>query len=593
MSDEKPDDAKDRLHELGVSIAHGGSDFPDDAHNGKGHLSIQTSGYKEANLDQILPILHDLVETFELEFLGEVSDEHLRHLVGLKNILSLKLNHKPITDAGLQHLAGLTSLRVLELRGLPITSVGIKHLAGLPHLLELDLWRTQVDDDALDVLSRLPELKVLKLTDCPVTDRGLEKLASLTKFHTLDLSGTQVKGPGLIVLKQFPELWSLDLGGLPLVDRDVEPIRHLTKLSSLDLNNTRVGDEGAGWLAGLHALSWLHLSGTQIGDDALRNIAKCSGLWTLSLSRTKVTGAGLAQLPENLSALWLTGVNLNEADIAHLSHLKSLRTLTIDERILNDAILTQLRRMHMARCQTHEEGVAGFARLPSCPLCNDVIASDSPVYYARPFAMDAEFYSLVERPIHWDCYARWERRPEFARQYFQANVAAMEHNQFWGVARCDDRVMLTINPGQYVREIEVLLADTGSAFRISVDDWQDWLDGEWYEGCRHEVEREALAPLIAAWKEELPTPEAVAEAAGYRDGEQEEVERSPAVERISYEFACENLAKRAADKGMACPHCGEFSNDYEYRRVASVSLDGPQSCLFCKACEKEFGPDEV
>jgi Leucine-rich repeat (LRR) protein len=592
VSQDNISDAKDRLHELGVSVAHGGRSFPDDARNGKGHLSIHTSGYKEASLDQILPILHDLVETFELKFTGSVADEHLRHLVGLQNILSLELNHTQITDAGLRHLAGLTSLRILELRGLPITAIGIRHLAGLPHLSELDLWQTRVEDDALEVMSQLTELTVLKLTDCPVTDRGLEKLASLTKLRTLDLSGTQVQGPGLVVLRQLPELWSLDLEGLPLRDRDVELIRHLSKLHSLDLDNTRVGDEGANWLAGLPALHWLALSGTQIGDDALRHIASCRELWTLTLSRTSVTGAGLAQLPD-LASLRLTGLNLSEADIANLGHLQSLRTLTLDERILNEAIITRLRQMHLGRCQTYDEGVAGFARLPTCPLCKGVIDEGASTYYARPFAMDAEFFSLVEQPIHWDCYACWEQRPQFARQYFQANVAAMQHNQFWGMARCDDRVMLTINPGQYVREIEVLLAETGSAFRISMNDWQDWLDGEWFEGCRHEVEREALAPLITAWKEELPTPEALAEAAGLRDGEQEVPQTTPMVERITYEFACENLARRAASKGMACPHCSQFSNDYEYRRVASVSLDGPQSCLFCKACEKEFGPDEA
>jgi hypothetical protein len=51
-------------------------------------------------------------------------------------------------------------------------------------------------------------------------------------------------------------------------------------------------------------------------------------------------------------------------------------------------------------------------------------------------------------------------------------VAAITHNQFWGVARCDDRAVLTINPGRYVREIE-LLAETGSALRVPMADWQD------------------------------------------------------------------------------------------------------------------------
>jgi hypothetical protein len=288
----------------------------------------------------------------------------------------------------------------------------------------------------------------------------------------------------------------------------------------------------------------------------------------------------------------LTGLNLGEADIAGIGHLRRLSYLSLDEQVADDGVLARLRQMHLGRCQSYGEGVAAFARLPTCPLCNGIIEEGTPTHYARPFVMDADFFALVQRPIHWDCYARWERRPRFARQYFGANVAAMTHNQFWGVARCDDRVLLTINPGGYVREIEVLLAETGSAFRVPMDDWQDWLDGEWFEACRHEVEREALADLVASWRAELPPPEDVAQAAGFNDCESETPRVNPMVERVCYEFACEALARRSADKGMACPHCGQFSNEYEYRRVAAVSLDGPRSCLVCKACGGEFGPEE-
>ncbi len=65
------------------------------------------------------------------------------------------------------------------------------------------------------------------------------------------------------------------------------------------------------------------------------------------------------------------------------------------------------------------------------------------------------------------------------------------------------------------------------------------------------------------------------------------------VGEISYEFACEALARRAAEKGLACPLCGEFSNDYKYRKIEVVDPGGPRSVLVCKGCGGEFGPDEV
>src|SRR5436190_459978 len=102
-----------------------------------------------------------------------------------------------------------------------------------------------------------------------------------------------------------------------------------------------------------------------------------------------------------------------------------------------------------------------------------------------------------------------------ARRYFQANAEAIEHNQFWGVARRDGQVLVSVNPSQYVEEVEVLLAETGSSFRVPLADWQDWLEGEWFDACRHEVEREALAGLVPSFKEEFPTAEAIIRAAGF------------------------------------------------------------------------------
>jgi hypothetical protein len=62
--------------------------------------------------------------------------------------------------------------------------------------------------------------------------------------------------------------------------------------------------------------------------------------------------------------------------------------------------------------------------------------------------------------------------------------------------------------------VDVMLAATGSGFRIRLGDWEDWLDGEWFECCHHEIEREALAAVLPLLRSKLPTAEAVVPAAG-------------------------------------------------------------------------------
>ena len=161
--------------------------------------------------------------------------------------------------------------------------------------------------------------------------------------------------------------------------------------------------------------------------------------------------------------------------------------------------------MHLIRRPAYDEGVAAFCRLRDCPLCREVIEEDSAVFVPRPFFIGAEFWAYAKVPIHWDCFARWEQRPEFARRYFQANVESAEHNQFWGIAHRDEQSFVSVNPSQYVQEIQVMLAETASDFRVKLADWQDWLEGGWFESCNHEVEKEALGKLLPFFHEKFPT----------------------------------------------------------------------------------------
>jgi hypothetical protein len=229
-----------------------------------------------------------------------------------------------------------------------------------------------------------------------------------------------------------------------------------------------------------------------------------------------------------------------------------------------------------------------------CPLCGVTMTDDDRLFATFKFFPDIDLWIYSDAVMHWDCYAVWEHRPRFARQYFESRQEYSAYNPYWGVPHSDDQVLVTVNPSKLVHEADVMLAETGSSLRISLRDWEDWLDGEWFESCHHEVEREALAAVLPLLRSKFPTVKSlVAEARKKPHARPEPTSGGEKVDRILHEVACQELAKRAATKGIACPGCGRFSNDYDYARVEEVSESGPQSHLVCRECGEEFGPEDI
>lgn len=599
MTDEAANEDYDLLHRChGVSVTFSSRPDGNGGYTGPGHLSVQTSGYAEIDLDHFLPVLHQIRSTFDLEFLGPVTDDQLRNLSGLTKILRLKICCGAVTDAGLRHLDGLTSLTALDLSGQVVTDAGMVHLGGLSGLWEIILRWTKVGNGGLAMLGSLTSLRKLDLGGCPVTDGGIAAIGGLTGLTSVDLSGTQVGDEGLAVIGRLALLKNLSLDGLPVTDRGGRFLGGLSDLQSLSLHQTRVGAENAAWLAGLNRLGWLTLSETAVSDEVLRHLAKLDRLISLRLDKTAVTGAGLARLPEALSHLSLTGVRLREDDWAALGRLRSLHSIVVDADVVSEAAENVLERMSFGRRPAWSEDVVAFERLKTCPLCRRPIRNGEPVFCTRPYTPpDPELFSFARVPIHWSCYATWDHRPRFARQYFDEQVRWAEGNEFWSVARKDEAVLVSVNPAQYVEEVDVILAATGSSLRVPLGAWEEWVAVGWLDSCAHESERDALGEVLPALRADLPSAEALLAAAGIpaedAGGPSPHIEPGGMVDRITYEFACEKLATRAGEKGMACPHCDYFGMDFQYERVESVSTDGPRSSLVCPACEARFGPDEV
>jgi len=118
-------------------------------------------------------------EQWEVEFHlrgRELTDDGLRHVAALKNVVVLNLRDTQITSAGLVHLKGLSKLRRLHLERTQIGDEGIENLAGLDNLEYLNLYGTKITDKVLDQLAGLKNLKQLYVWQTGVTKEGADKL---------------------------------------------------------------------------------------------------------------------------------------------------------------------------------------------------------------------------------------------------------------------------------------------------------------------------------------------------------------------------------------------------------------------------------
>jgi hypothetical protein len=231
-----------------------------------------------------------------------------------------------------------------------------------------------------------------------------------------------------------------------------------------------------------------------------------------------------------------------------------------------------------------------------CPLCGVAMTGDDRRFGTTHFIEDHDhdLWQFSDASMHWDCYAQWEHRQRFARMYFDFWRNLGGKNRVWVIVYLDDEVLVTTNPDRYIRQVDVMLAETGSSHRLDLADWEDWLAGEWAALCEHPVEREAMAPVMPLLRSRFPTSAALIAAAGKRPTLQEWLAAcSPLVARVTHELSSRNLAQRARAKGVGCPHCGKVSRKHRFVQVDGVTESGPQSHMTCRHCRKGFGPLDV
>ena len=199
-----------------------------------------------------------------------------------------------------------------------------KLIAALPRLEYLNMGLCNLTDEALRHLGGIRTLRVLNVDRNKLTDDGLRHLARCHAMESLNLYGIhQIRGPGLRHLAGLKSLKELDLQYVPL-DCD-----WLAELSNLPLEK-------------------LMLAKTPLADAHLVHVAQITSLVILSIDRTNITGAGLAHLTK-LKSLQQLYVNEKAAleGIEHLRQLPSLNYLGIESKDPdhpNKSIVEQLQK---------------------------------------------------------------------------------------------------------------------------------------------------------------------------------------------------------------------------------------------------------
>jgi len=283
-----------------------------------------------------------------------VIDEDFVHLKDLVGLLALDLSSmQQIDGSGLVHLSNFKSLKELTCFNANIADTALEHISKIASLERLTLYLTQVDGSGLIHLKNLTSLRNLSLSKTSITDASLAHLKDMSWLEELELYDTEVGDDGLAYLKGLTSLERLILGSIdrdsgisPITDAGLAHLSKLTRLKNLGLYRTCITDGGLKHLSGLANLETLSLNKTQITGEGFEFLNKLCPLRGLELDEIALTGAGLANLKpwsNTLENLDLTGIKLNDADLAHLTGFKALKYINLRNTPITDAGLVHIK----------------------------------------------------------------------------------------------------------------------------------------------------------------------------------------------------------------------------------------------------------
>jgi len=359
------------------------------------------------------PGLAELAKLPRLERLclvGEtaLSNGHLQYLESLPHLKGLTVwggAGDRLTDPSLASIGKLKDLEALHfiLTSPRFTPVGVARLKDLKDLKEVDFagaWSNpegaRYGDDVVRQLAVLPGLESIGGTGF-LSAEGVKALAAFRNLRRLDILLKDRRqgydGPtGLSSLGGLSSLEELSLAGgeALLSEADTACLASLSRLKVLSIMNSHLTDQGLTSISKLERLEQLNLAGTRVSRSGLNQLGSSKNLRGLSVQMwaevrpTNVTEElplDLSKL-QSLTRLELSGLGLQEVDMAFLTNLRRLEDLKIDASSLPGTSLRYLKGLSELEClsvrglshPTREDLVplAGLTKVKTLRLGGDI-----------------------------------------------------------------------------------------------------------------------------------------------------------------------------------------------------------------------------
>lgn len=348
--------------------------------------------YGETKLDSVIKFS----SAYGLRADGCVGDFH--KIAALNNLEWLSLSITPITDNQLKELVHLP-LKFLDIgRCQRLTGEGFRAVSRIPTLRSLHAEQLDLAPEDLTQINR--RMNDLRLKSCQLNDQCAMQLGKVKALTRVTLQNNQLTSSSLKYFHALPNLYYLDLqDNRKLTKTDVDglaeampdtvirfnsptpinsslfqnvklerllekcdgvhlnaqgssgnfaKITRLKSLKDVDLSRSTIGDNDFKGFGSL-PLRYVGLAMCKIGGGALKELEKLPHLIVFDANGSTLRDDDLAYLNRNLRELDLSNCHISDRGVRHLSRLKRLVSLNLNNNGITPDSFDVLRNLKSLR----------------------------------------------------------------------------------------------------------------------------------------------------------------------------------------------------------------------------------------------------